>query len=491
MSYKETMSEKHIEVSLDKLAIRKYKNYGVAVLEDRAIPDYRDGMIPVNRRVLWSAYQLGIHSKGKFAKSARIVGDTLGRFHPHGDSSTYSAMVGMTNVGKTINNAHIALLEGEGNWGSFSDKAYAAMRYTECRLSAFSDKVLFNKFYLPVVRMSPNFDSTTTEPVLLPALLPIVFLNGQFGIAPGATTNIPAFKYKSVLKALKTIYENKGVADAKALHKALRFASLFGGEERLDSMDDEAKANRRRVFKTYSGKVRLWGNVTFDEKAKVVRIDRFGMATTAEKVLTKVLELPGVKSALDDSTTGETYGTIRVVLSRNLTTKAYAKLVKQIDMLMSGTENYILNFTERYVDEEGQAQARMKPMSLTDAFQNWVNWRTKLEVAACSYWIKQAEKEIRRLELLMIAVDNRKLIIESLDKDLDEKQLDAWLAAKLKITVEEAHFIYDLKVRQLRKLERKALEASMKEVVTRRKELTARKDAPLPYMAKQLEEFAF
>lgn len=485
----EIVREKHIEVPLNKFAIRKYKNYGVSVLEDRAIPDYRDGMNPVNRRILWSCHELGIRSTSKFVKSARVVGDALGRFHPHSDSALYGAMVGMTNVGKSVNNIQCGLLEGEGNWGSFSNRSYAAHRYTEARLSKFSDEILFNKFYLPVVEMGPNFDSSGREPVLLPALLPLVFLNGRFGIAPGATTNIPSFTFKSVLKTLKAIYDGEEIT-AKLLYKGLQVCTLFGGVERRETSPKPERLERLAMFKTLRGKVRLYGNPAYDEKNKTIIANRFGNANAnVEKLIGNIGAYTGVMSVLDDSSKGEKYGTIKVNLKRNLTTKDYSKLLKRVDEELSSSENYVLNFTERYLDEEGQGQARMKPQSITTAFINWVKWRTELEVKACAYWIAETLKQIRKLELLMIAVDNRKIIIESLDKSINQDELEKWLSVRLKITQLEAAFIYDLKVRQLRALERVALEAQMKEVMTRKKTLEQRKAKPASFMAEQLKGF--
>jgi topoisomerase IV subunit A len=489
LSLKSPVQEKHIEVSLDKFAIRKYKNYGVAVLEDRAIPDYRDGMNPVNRRVLWSAYELGIRNTSKFVKSARVIGHCLGIYHPHSDTGCYGALVGMTNVGSAINNIQCGLVQGEGNWGTLSNRSSAAMRYTEMRLSKFSDEVLFNKFYLPVVEMGPNFDSSGKEPVILPALLPIVFLNGRFGIAPGAQTNIPSFNFRSVLKTLKSIYDGEEITP-KLLYKGLQVTTLFGGVERLDTATKEEKQERLAMFKGMTGRAMLYGNPVFDEKNKAIIASRFGNAkVNIERLINNIGAFSGVMNVLDDSSKGEKYGTLKVNLKRNLTTKDYAQLIKRVDAELSSRENYILNFTERYLDEEGQAQARMKPQSVTEAMTNWVQWRIDLERKACTYWIGEAAKQIRRLELLMIAVDNRKLIIESLDKDLDQEALEQWLAKKLKIEVKEAAIIYDLKVRQLRKLERKGLEAQMKEVKSRKKELEERKANPKPFMAQQLKGF--
>lgn len=473
---------KEINAPLDKLTAKLYYEYGVSTIEDRAIGDFRDGMMPVQRRVLFAAYELNLKHTAKLVKSARVVGDTLGKFHPHGDQSCYGAMVGLAN--KWV---QVPLVEGHGNWGSITDNSYAAMRYTEARLTAFSDAVLFNNFYVPVMDRVPTFDGNTVEPLVLPALLPLSILNGMFGIATGAATNVPSFEYKSVLKALHDIYTGQEI-EPKHLYKTLKCVSTFGGQERAVE-DKEAKIARMGMFKGYKGKVILWSNPKYDEKKRTITATRFAF-TNMEKMLEKLLKIDGVAEARDDSKKGEKYGTLTVVLKRNLQTKAYEKLVKRIDAELSSSENYNLNVTERYIDEEGQGQAKLRPMSITELLTDWVKWRTELERKACAHWIKKDEEEIRRLELLILAVDNRKIIIESLDKDVDEQALYEWLAKKLHIKVDEAKYIYSLRVIQLRKLEKKTLLAQMKEVKENKSKLESRKKKPEPHMAEQLKSFA-
>lgn len=477
--------EKVKDVDLLKFARKNYYEYGTAVLEDRAIPDFRDGMNPVNRRALWSCYDMGVRSNAKLVKSARIVGDTMGRFHPHGDSSLYNAVVGMTK-----NSSNIALVHGSGNWGSMSEPRAAAMRYTEMKLSKFSDNVLFNRFYTPIIERAPNYDGSLTEPVLLPALLPIVLLNGKDGIAPGATTYVPTFTPESIVNTLKAIYEGATV-DAKFLYQNLEFTTLYGGKE-VKPEDKEAKVDRLSVFKNTTGRVTFKSTTSWDEKTRTLTVTRFARVSKIEKLLENLLDIEGVAEARDDSTKHDKYATITVVLKKGLLPKKEAAIVKHIrEKMLRSRENYVLNFTERYVDNEGQCQARMIPMTMVEMITKWVEWRTELERKACKYWIAEADKQIRYIELMMLAVDNRKIIIESLDKDCTQEELEAWLAKKLKITPAEAAVIYDLKVRQLRKLERKELEKRMKEIQSKRKELKSRHDKPEPWMAKQLTEFTF
>jgi DNA gyrase subunit A len=472
------------DVDMTKFAMVNYRDYGTAVLEDRAIPDYRDGMNPVNRRALWSAHEMGLRHTAKYVKSARIVGDTMGKFHPHGDSSIYTAIIGMANT-----NSAYPLVDGEGSWGSMSDGRAAAMRYTEMRLSQFADEVLFNRFYLPVTEMSPNYDGSFQEPVLLPALLPVVLLNGRFGVAPGATAYIPSFTWPSVRSLLKKLLSGNE-ATPKLLYQTLEFTSTYGGTE-VPPESPEDKQARLSVMKGTKGKVRLQSQCEWDEDKLTMTVTRFAEIGKMSTLLESIADIEGVSDVRDDSDKSDKYARLVIVLKKGLKPKLQAAIVKHIEVkLLQSSENYVLNFTERYLDEEGQAQATMKSMSLVEMMTSWTAWRIELERKACAHWIAEADKEIRRLELLMIAVDNRKVIIESLDKELEQDALNEWLAKRLKITVAEAAFIYDLRVRQLRKLERKTLEAQMKVVTSKRSELKQRRKNPEPHMVRQLDGFS-
>jgi DNA gyrase/topoisomerase IV subunit A len=479
IDYKEDI----LEVDMLKYSRENYYAYGMSVIEDRAIPDYRDGMSPVNRRSLWASHTAGFSSKTKVVKAARVVGDAMGRFHPHGDQSLYKAVVGMSR-----NSSNVALIDTSGNWGTMSDNRAAAMRYTEMRLSKFSDIVLFNKFYLPVVDYVPNYDGSSTEPLLLPALLPIVLLNGREGIAPGAATYIPTFTSKSILETLDKIYGAEKLT-SKLLYKCLKFTSVFGGREKKIK-DEEAIEQRMNVFKKRKGKVVLHSTSEYDERSRTLTVTKFARVSKMETLLGKLLTVAGVAEARDDSTKKDRYGTVTIVLKRESDPSKLKKLLKLINTKYLATaENYLLNFTERYTDKELQCAAKLRPMSITEMLTKWVEWRTQLEVKACAYWIAEAEKRIKHLELLMIAVDNRKLIIESLDKTCTQAELDLWLAKKLRISVEDAATIYDLRVKQLRKLEKSSLLERKKEIEKEKKDLKTRMNKPLVYMQQQLKEF--
>jgi DNA gyrase/topoisomerase IV subunit A len=473
-----------IGVPLDELTGALYKEYGLATLEDRAIPEERDGCITVYRRVLYSAYKMGVNHKAKHVKSARIVGDVIGRFHPHGDKSAYDSMISLTNRW-----TQAPMFDGQGNWGSLTDHSVAAYRYTETRLSKFADMVMFNPFYMPVVEYVPTFDGSSVEPLILPALLPVLAINGQFGIAAGATANLPSFEYLSVIKVLKAVYEGEEL-DAKLLYKTLKFRTVFGGHERKIE-DKEVKQLRMDVFRTVKGKVSMYSDTKYDGK-HTITVTRFAI-NEMEKILEK-LNGDGFRSfiaqARDDSSKKDKYGVLTIVLKKTLTTKDFEKAVKKIDNELSISKTFNQNRTRRYIDEVGRPQAKVVTRSMTEFFLDWIKWRTELEKKACTYWIGEADKEIRRLDLLAQAVDLIDFIISLVKNDkLDEQGVYDAYAKKAKCTSDEAKYVMGRPIISLRKLEKKKLAEERKAVVEKKSGLEGRRKKPGPHMAKQLDEF--
>lgn len=475
----EPKQEQFIERELTEIGSAMYKQYGVSVLEDRAIPDYRDGLNPVNRRALWAAFRLGLWHNIKPVKSARLVGDIIGKYHPHGDTACYGAVVGMTN-----GNSAFPLFKGEGNWGSLTSPRAAASRYTELRLSEFAQRVLLNKFYMPVVDLCPNYDSTDKEPVVLPALLPIAILNGRFGIAPGATANIPACRLDTVLSILHHAFSGTKLTP-QLIFKELRFTSTYGGIERPVKTELE---QRKTLFLGTKGATTLIPKVATTNSGCYIL--QFPSDRPIAKTLEKLLSMDIVLSATDASDTADRYGKIEVVLRKEHREPAAKTLaLRRITRELSIKESYVLNFTERYTDETGQGQAKVVPKNLVTFFNDWVKWRVALETKACSYWASKAQDEINHLNLLILAVDNRALILKSLEKTCSQEELEQWLAKQLKITVKQAASIYQLRVVQLRKLERVALVQKVKEVSTKKASLVKRAKSPMPHLLSQLEDF--
>lgn len=490
------MAEKHglavetiKDVELLKFARKKYYEYGVKVLEDRAFPDYRDGLNPVNRRLLWSAHELGVRHNAKMVKSARIIGDVLGRFHPHGDSAAYGALVKMTNKPGMTCNIAVGLFNGSGNWGSLVDKSFAAMRYTETRLSKFSDQVLFNKFYLPAVEFVPNYDGSGKEPLLIPALLPLVLINGRFGIAPGAQTNIPICEYRSVLKALRAIYEGQEITP-QFLYKTLKFRSTYGGQEVLPTETEDRKL-RQSIFTGTGGRAIIESVIDYNEKDLTVTVTGFARDAEIEKLLETFLDIEGVANALDASTSKDRYAKLMVTFKKGLKPQQYEKLLQFVKKELSSRESYVLNFTERFINSMEESEAKVVSMSLTEMLTRWVKWRTDLERRACSYWIKEDEKEIRRLQLLSQAVDLIDLIVKLLrDAKLTADQVYEAYAKKAKIKIDEAKYVLNRPIISLRRLEKKTLADQIKAVEVNKKSLEKRRKNPEIFMSEQIKEMA-
>ncbi|MCP4212437.1 MAG: DNA topoisomerase IV subunit A, partial [Halieaceae bacterium] len=185
------------QVSMKTYAEKAYLDYSMYVILDRALPNVADGLKPVQRRIVYAMSELGLKSSAKFKKSARTVGDVIGKFHPHGDSAAYEAMVLMAQQFSY----RYPLVDGQGNWGSPDDpKSFAAMRYTESRLTSYAD-VLLGELGQGTVDWVPNFDSTMDEPAVLPAQVPNILLNGTTGIAVGMATDIPPHNLREVVAA--------------------------------------------------------------------------------------------------------------------------------------------------------------------------------------------------------------------------------------------------------------------------------------------------
>jgi DNA gyrase subunit A len=199
--------ERVIPTDLGEEVSKSYLEYALSVILGRAIPDARDGLKPVHRRILYGMYRLGLVSEGPFRKCARVVGEVLGKYHPHGDSAVYDALVRMAQNFVM----RVCLVDGHGNFGSVDHDPPAAMRYTECRLSSFAQVALLGDLDKSTVTWVPNFDNSDSEPQVLPAKVPNLLLNGSSGIAVGMATNIPPHHLGELCSGLLALIENPNI----------------------------------------------------------------------------------------------------------------------------------------------------------------------------------------------------------------------------------------------------------------------------------------
>lgn len=452
------------------------KSYGEEVVTQRAVPDFRDGLKPVHRCVLWALYGLGLKDTGPFKKAARTVGEVIGKFHPHGDSSTYDAMVLMAGTrddkGKVwaTRNVSVPLIEGFGNWGDNIESA-AAYRYTEARLSQFSCQIMLDPVYLAVSDYVANFSGDDRIPLVMPAKLPLLLLNGSVSIAFGISAETPSFKPEGVLHLTKEALRGVEITPKMCLDH-LEFSFPYGGECVSD------RKTKLAFFK--AGK----GSITFRPTIEV---------NEAKRIISLVSACPGLVSKTSWNTLSKKLLTLREVQSvSDVTDKtgfrfeiSYVRGVKVEDVLpliekeVTRTASYDMGVTIREL--KGVSFARTSVFKLLN---DWTKWRIALEMKVIKHLITLEEKKLAKLNLTLLAVLNLDTVIAAL-RATDSV---AFLVKKLKISEEDANEILDLRVRQLKALEEKKLREAIKEVELSIKHLQKQLKNPAARVVEDLEK---
>jgi DNA gyrase/topoisomerase IV subunit A len=370
----------------------------------------------------------------------------------------------------------------EGNWGTMTQPA-AAYRYTNTRLTKYSDRVFFDPFYLPMVKMVPNFDGSTVEPLILPALLPNALLNGNFGIAPGVNTRSPSFTLESVIALIQKMLKDKQEPTAKDCLD-LVLTTRYGGRV------IKSKGQRSELLRLYkTGKAK----VVFDSTLTVmkdgsIRINRFAPIGDIEKLLAKVEGIKGVAAAKDDSDKLDPFGTAYLIkLGKGVKEADREDIIKKIRLAFRASWQYNVKVTDRFVDEKGQGAAKLRHSTPPQILIDWLKYRLQLEQEACAYWIVETDKKIEYLRLMQLAIKHIDFIVKCLkDKSLKGQELDDKVAKGLKITVAQAKSILDRPIRQLRALEYDDLQAKIDEHERYKAELRSRKDKPAKYVYKHV-----
>ena len=246
------MAEQIVKTEYSEVMQKSYIDYSMSVITARALPDARDGLKPVQRRVLYAMDQLGLNYDKPHRKSARIVGDTMGKYHPHGDSSIYETLVVLSQDFKK----GMALVDGHGNFGSIEGDGAAAMRYTEAKLKKFTQDVYLADLDKNVVDFVPNFDETEKEPAVLPVRVPNLLVNGADGIAVGMTTNIPTHNLGEVVDAVCAYMDNEEITTKELMQYCIGPDFPTGGIV-------INKSELEQIYETGNGKIKLRGKVEF------------------------------------------------------------------------------------------------------------------------------------------------------------------------------------------------------------------------------------
>ena len=437
------------ELTVENVMEDSFLRYSMSVIIDRALPDVRDGLKPVHRRILYAMYKNGWRAPHATVKSARIVGEVMGKYHPHGDSSIYDAMVNLAQPWKM----RYTLVEGQGNFGSMDGDDPAASRYTEARMDKVGAELLAD-IEKETVDFRDNFDGTEKEPVVLPAALPNILLNGQMGIAVGMATNIPPHNLGEVVDATVALIENPE-ASLEDLMKHVKGPDFPTGAEVYGG------APMKQAYATGKGSVTIRAVANIEERKNgrfniVVTEVPYGMSKEGfiEKVRQLVLDkkLTHVADARDESARGK----IRVVVE--LKKDAYPK--KILNQLYKMTDLQT-NFHYNVLALVNGIQPRI--MGLKEILAEFIKHRQKVIRRRTEFDLRKAKERAHILEGLKIALDNIDEVIKTIRESYDDA--DKRLMERFGLSEIQAAAILAMQLRRLQGLERDKIEAELQELM--------------------------
>jgi DNA gyrase subunit A len=423
--------------------------YSMSVITSRALPDVRDGLKPVHRRILYAMSELGLYSSAKFRKSALVVGEVLGKYHPHGDISVYDAMVGLAQDFST----RYPLVSGQGNFGSLDGDPPAAMRYTEARMSKVSNELL-RDIEKDTVDFRPNYDATQSEPSVMPTAIPALLLNGSMGIAVGMATNIPPHNLGEIVDACVAYTDNPKITTEELLEYVKGPDFPIGGIAYNQADINHAYATGR-------------GPVVCRGEAEIVELKngsfqivitsipyRANKQTLQEKIASLVQEkkLQGIKAMRDESTKE-----MRIVM----------------DLKTGVNPQKTLNYLYKHTDLESNFNYNMlalvdgspQTLSLKDFIEYFIDHRKVVVKRRTQFDLNKAEARAHILEGLKIALDHIDEVIKLIKASKDTVEAKEGLMKKFKLSELQALAILDMRLQKLAGLERKKIEDELTEVL--------------------------
>lgn len=425
---------------------KAYLDYSMYVILDRALPHIGDGLKPVQRRIIYAMSELGLKATAKYKKSARTVGDVLGKFHPHGDMACYEAMVLMAQSFSY----RYPLIEGQGNWGSPDDpKSFAAMRYTESRLSPYAE-VLLTELGQGTVAWVPNFDGTLEEPSLLPARLPNLLLNGTTGIAVGMATDIPPHNLGEVVAALTHLLDNPK-ATLKEICEFIQAPDYPTEAEIITSRQDIL-----HTYKTGNGSIRMRATYVMEDDEIV--ITALPYQVSGAKVLEQIAEhmqnkkLPLVSDLRDES---DHENPTRLIIIPRSNRVDIEQLMNHLFATTELERSYRVNLNMIGLN------GRPKVKNLLDILQEWLEYRLETVKRRLQYRLDNVQHRLHILAGLLIAYLNLDEVIAIIRH---EDQPKAVLIKRFKLSDDQAEAILEIKLRHLARLEEMQIKGEQKEL---------------------------
>ncbi|MDQ7090208.1 MAG: DNA topoisomerase IV subunit A [Methylococcales bacterium] len=447
------LQENFEKIPLKEFAEKAYLDYSMYVILDRALPYIGDGLKPVQRRIIYAMSELGLTALAKYKKSARTVGDVLGKYHPHGDSACYEAMVLMAQPFSY----RYPLVDGQGNWGSADDpKSFAAMRYTESRLTAYS-QILLAELGQGTVEWSDNFDGTLKEPKLLPARLPNILLNGTMGIAVGMATDIPPHNLREVAAACIDLLDDP-TTSLEDLLQHIKAPDYPTESEIITPLEDIKKLYQRGI-----GSIKM--RATYECEAQNIVITALPHQVSGSKIIEQIAaqmqakKLPMIDDLRDESDHETPTRLVIIPRSRRINS---AQIMSHLFVTTDLEKNYRVNMN--IVGLKGKPQVK----NLRQILVEWLEFRTLTVRKRLQHRLDKILTKLHLLEGLLVAFLNIDDIIGVI-RDYDNPK--AILITRFSLSDKQAEAILELKLRQLAKLEEVKISAEQQVLEKERKGL--------------------
>lgn len=467
--------ERLIPINIEDEMKSAYIDYSMSVIVSRALPDVRDGLKPVHRRVLYGMYDLGVFSNRAHKKSARIVGEVLGKYHPHGDSSVYDAMVRMAQEWSL----RYLLVDGQGNFGSIDGDSPAAMRYTEARMKKMSEDIMAD-IDKETVDFQLNFDDTLEEPTVMPTRVPNLLINGASGIAVGMATNMPPHNLSEVIDGTLAYIDNNEIEIDELIHhiKAPDFptgGTIYGYE------------GVREAFKTGRGRIVMRAKVGFEEVngKEAIIVTEIPYQVNKAEMIKKTADLINEKRI-------EGISNIRDESDRNGMRIVYE--LKR-DAVPNVVLNTLFKFTQLQssfsVNNIALVNGRPQMLNLKDLIHYFVEHRHDVVVRRTKFELRKAEERAHILEGLIIASDNIDEVIALIRASKDGDEARAKLIERFSLSEIQARAIVEMRLRQLTGLEQDKLRAEYEDImklIQRLKDLLEHKDLRMNLIKEELNE---
>ncbi len=473
------------KIDIDHEMQQAYLDYAMSVIVARALPDARDGLKPVQRRILYAMYDMGLRADSPYKKSARIVGEVLGKYHPHGDAAVYEAMARMAQDFSL----RTLLVDGQGNFGSIDGDPPAAMRYTEARLAPPALDMLAD-IQKNTVGFVPNFDDTLTEPEVLPAALPNLLVNGATGIAVGMSTSIPPHNLGEVCDALVYMLDHWEKLDDISVEQLMHFIKGPDFPTGGIILHEEGEGGLESAYGTGRGKVTVQARAHFEEmergKSRII-VTELPYMTNKSSLIERIAELAreghieGISDLRDES---DRQG-MRIVieLTKNVEPE---KILRELYKRTPMQSTFSIIMLALVADEHGRSEPRL--LTLKQALRVYLDHRLLVIKRRAEYDLEKARARAHILEGYLVALKNLDEIIDLIRKSPDAETARERLMKRYKLTEIQSNAILEMQLRRLAALERKKIETEYKEVVALIKDLQDLLKSPVRMRAVAAEE---